>query len=108
MAIRTRARRPRLSGATENWRKGRDLWDQLRFEAAQLDLLAGRPVRDAASALVVAHENAALRIKPTGASESPFRRGEEDKIDKLHAELVTPRRGQTSVSIAAATAARSR
>lgn len=39
----------------EQWQAGSELYEKLAFEKAQLDLIAGRPLRDAASALSQAH-----------------------------------------------------
>ena len=39
-----------------HWEKGREYLDQLRFEVAQLDLLASAPVRQAAGDLLKAHQ----------------------------------------------------
>jgi hypothetical protein len=77
--------------------KGRELWNSLRYEAAQLDLLASPGVRKAARDLVAAHEGAWFRMNPAGAGMTPFRTGEEDKIDKLHGKLVERTRADFGV-----------
>jgi hypothetical protein len=44
-----------LNNAIENWQVGCELYDEMGFEAAQLDLIARHPLRDAAAGLVKAH-----------------------------------------------------
>ncbi len=43
--------------AVEHWGTGSQLYDKLRFELAQLDLIAGRPLRDVAASLFREHES---------------------------------------------------
>jgi hypothetical protein len=86
-----------MAGVREHWDKGRELWRSLRYEAAQLDLLVGRPVRDVATALVSAHDQAWFRMNPNGAGVTPFRQGEKNKIDKLHSELVERTRADLGI-----------
>jgi hypothetical protein len=70
-----------MAGVREHWDKGRELWRSLRYEAAQLDLLVGRPVRDVATALVSAHDQAWFRMNPNGAGGDSVqaRRREQDR-----------------------------
>jgi hypothetical protein len=62
----------------------------LRYEVAQLDLLASRPVRQAAGELVDAHQNEALRLSITtrGEEDYPPRQANYDKLGKLQGALV--------------------
>ena len=54
----------------EHWVAGTDLWGKLRFEMAQLDLVAARSIRDAAHALVWGgHEP--VRICPQSQRAAP-------------------------------------
>lgn len=62
--------------AFDHLRQGSDLLEELRFEVAQLDLVAGQSVRDAAHALVGAHANTQRQVSP-------------DELTK-HAPVVTP------------------
>jgi hypothetical protein len=62
----------------------------LRYEVAQLDLLASRAVRRVAGALVTAHQHEALRLiagKP-GEDDYPARRDGQVKITDLELALI--------------------
>lgn len=65
-----------------------ELWKTLRFEVAQLDLLAGAEVRKVADDLVSEHERVRYRLNPNGPGVTLFRTGEEDKFVELHNQLV--------------------
>ena len=58
--------------AAGEWQAGQKLCNKLRFEKAQLDLIAGRPVRDAANKLVLKHESVRIWLKS-------LHGGQEDK-----------------------------
>jgi hypothetical protein len=62
----------------------------LRYEVAQLDLLASRPVRQAAGELVAAHEKEGLRLVVTkrGQEDYPPRQANYDKLGKLQGAFV--------------------
>lgn len=74
-----------------HWEKGRQLLQDLRFEVAQLDLLASGPVRQVARELVESHQSESgrlvLTVKP-GEDDYPGRRAAQLKIAKLHDALV--------------------
>jgi hypothetical protein len=65
-----------------------EMWKALRFEVAQLDLLAGARVRKVAEDLASEHERMRYRLNPSGAGVTMFRTGEEDKFVELHRQLV--------------------
>lgn len=48
----------------EHYQKGRAAWDQIYFEVAQLQLIAPKPVSDAAEALRIVHESVGARTSP--------------------------------------------
>jgi hypothetical protein len=70
--------------------KDLQLLHDLRYEVAQLDLLASRPVREAARELVMAHDKEALRLVLTtlGEDDSEDRRDSQVKIKALEEGLV--------------------
>ena len=84
------------SKAQQHWGKGWRLVHDLRYEVAQLDLLASLPVRQIARELVTAHERAASRlvilVKP-GQDDYPLRQEHYDEIHKLQAALAEMTRG---------------
>jgi len=56
----------------ESWQRGRALFAKLRYEVAQLDLVAGEELRTAANALVTIHEDAEHRLRPAGPGQDEF------------------------------------
>jgi len=56
----------------EAWERGRVLFAKLRFEVAQLDLVAGNGLSTAAKALVTTHEDAEHRLRPAGPGQEYF------------------------------------
>ncbi len=74
-----------------HWEKGWQLLHDLRYEVAQLDLLASGTVRQAAGDLVAAHEGETSRlmllVKP-GKDDYEGRRAIQDKIHELQSALV--------------------
>lgn len=76
--------------AAEHWSGGSELYDKLRFELAQLDLIAGRPLRDVAARLVREHESARQRVRPASGGDDWFRplMEQNNTINGLHADLV--------------------
>jgi hypothetical protein len=78
------------SKAQQHALKGLDLLHDLTYETAQLDLLASDYVRQAARALVVAHQKEAGRLvglKP-GQDDDDARRTNQVKIEELNTALV--------------------
>lgn len=75
-----------------HWKKGSELLDDLRFELAQLDLLASRPVRDAADELWGAHEMERTRlmliVPMQPGEERERRRAAQIEIQKLEIALL--------------------
>ena len=76
--------------AVEQWRVGAELYGKLRFETAQLDLIAGRPVRDVADRLARAHESSWHWLRPAGGANITWESfaKQNNKIVELHEELV--------------------
>lgn len=76
--------------AAEHWGTGSELYDKLRFELAQLDLIAGRPLRDVAASLVRGHESVRHWIRPaSGASDwYELLTEQNNKIIRLHGDLI--------------------
>lgn len=85
-----------------HWDKGWQLMHDLRFEVAQLDLLASRAVRQAARDLAAAHEGEASRLVLTaepGQGDSEGRRAAKDKIEKLQGALVESTRADLGLGL---------
>jgi hypothetical protein len=85
--------------ARDHWGAGSELYGKLRFEAAQLDLIAGRPLRDVANKLVREHESVLHWLRPaSGASDWLESLVEQNnKIVGLHTELVERTRADLGV-----------
>jgi hypothetical protein len=72
---------------SDHWARGEEIRGRLRYEAAQLDLLAGRPVREITSELLKTHYEAWFRLRPNGPGWPPL--GQEiEQIDGLQLDLV--------------------
>jgi hypothetical protein len=75
----------------EHWETGRQLLHDLRYEVAQLDLLAGRTVCQVAYELVEAHQRETSRLlmlaKP-GQDDFEGRQAAQVKIEELQSALV--------------------
>jgi hypothetical protein len=54
-----------------SWNSGSDLYKQLRYQVAELSLVAGEPVNRTANALLVKHEGLRHVIRPAGGADSP-------------------------------------
>lgn len=81
----------RRTSVDSHWDKGVQLMHDLRYEVAQLDLLASRTVRQVARDLVAAHETEMERLVLTaepGQSDSEGRRATQVKIEGLQSALV--------------------
>jgi hypothetical protein len=77
--------------ARDQWDTGSELYDKLRFEVAQLDIMAGRPLRDVAAKLVREHESPWHWLRPASGGEANLLESlyeQHNKIVGLHAELV--------------------
>jgi hypothetical protein len=76
--------------ARDHWGAGSELYEKLRFGAAQLDLIAGRPLRSVAAKLVREHESAQHWLRPASGADDWFEllTEQNNKIVRLHAELV--------------------
>jgi hypothetical protein len=85
--------------ASERWWAGSELYDKLRFEGAQLDLIAGHPLRDAATTLVREHESVRHRIRPASGASDWFELLTEhnNKIVRLHEDLIKKTRADLGV-----------
>lgn len=82
--------------------KGSELLRDLRFEVAQLDLLASSPVRQSALALVEAHESEMLRLMymEPGQDDSDCREAAKLKVEELQAALVQATRTDLGLDFA--------
>jgi hypothetical protein len=69
--------------AAEQWTAGSEAYDKLRFEMAQLDLVAGPPLRETAGALVRHHESARHYIRLASGASDWF-----DRVTDLNNEIV--------------------
>jgi len=80
--------------AAEQWAVGSDAYNKLRFEVAQLDLVAGPPLRDTAGALLRHHESMRQYIRPASAASNWFDVVTDlnNKIVTLHGDLVVKTR----------------
>jgi hypothetical protein len=80
-----------LTRMDSHWDKGRQLLHDLRYEVAQLDLLASRTLRQIAQDLVSAHESETSRLlllaKP-GQDDYEGRQANQVKIKELQSSLV--------------------
>jgi hypothetical protein len=89
--------------ADPHWDKGRELLHDLRYEVAQLDLLASRAVRQVAGDLVKAHERELTRLllsaKP-GEDDSEGRIATQAKIQGLQGALVERARTDLGLDLA--------
>jgi hypothetical protein len=85
--------------ASERWRAGSEKYDKLRFELAQLDLIAGRPLRDVADALLREHESVRQWIGPASGASDWFKLLAEhnNKIVGLHGDLIRQTRADLGV-----------
>jgi hypothetical protein len=70
--------------AAEQWAAGSDVDDKLRFELAQLDLVAGPPLRETAAALIRHHESMRHYIRPASAAGDWF-----DQVTDLNNKIIT-------------------
>ena len=80
------------------WEKGRQLMEDLRYEAAKLDLLAGSAVRRLTHGLLMTHTNEVfrlLRAKP-GQDESSAR----TRVQEFHSALVEAARQDLGLGLA--------
>lgn len=83
--------------AAEIWKayvEGLALYNKLRFQLAELDLIAGPGVRRVAAAIETAHLSIRNVIRPDGGTQDPSSRTRKEiiKIEDLHHELITAAR----------------
>ena len=92
-----------------HWHKGRQLLHDLRFEIAQLDLLASRTVRQAARGLEMAHEKEVTRLLLAKPGEDGFegRQAAQVKIEKLQSALLEGARADLGLGLGVQVAPRS-
>lgn len=85
--------------ATNHWGAGSGMYEKLRFEAAQLDLIAGHPLREVANKLVREHESVQRWLRPASGANDWFEllTEQNNKIIRLHAELVEKTRADLGV-----------
>ncbi|HEX3966079.1 MAG TPA: hypothetical protein VHZ03_57120 [Trebonia sp.] len=95
---------PPRSQMGPHWEKGLKVLDELRFEVAQLDLLASGPVRQAAGHLIEAHQSERgrliLKARP-GQGDFPGRRAAQVKFEELHKVLVERARADLGLGLPA-------
>src|SRR5262249_9433512 len=60
------------SEEAEHWFAARKLFDDMQFQVAELDLIADRPLRDSANALLMEHESVGNPLRPAGPCEHPL------------------------------------
>ena len=86
--------------ANDLWAAGAELYGKLRFEMAQLDLLAGRAIREVARKLAQAHESPWHWLRPAGGADITFEMitEQDSKILGLHAELVDKARADLGLA----------
>lgn len=82
--------------ATEHWVAGSELFEKLRFELTQLDLIAGRDVRAVATTLVREHESVQHWTRPASGADDWYKllTEQNNKIVRLHEELVDKTRAE--------------
>jgi hypothetical protein len=85
--------------AMQAWQSASAAHELLRFEVAQLDLIGGRRVRSAATALLTSHESANHWLRPAGGASDidQLWMSESNKIVNLTAELVAATRADLGV-----------
>jgi hypothetical protein len=78
------------NAATQAWEAGCSSLERLRFEIAQLDLMAGATLRSAVKALAVPHESLARFLRPTSGLGDFFELWgrESNAITHLQSEVV--------------------
>jgi hypothetical protein len=73
----------------DQWKRARSALDKLRFEVAQLNLIAAQPVRDAAAALLLSHESVAIaQFRSIDSSTGLLKTVMESKAKMLQTDLV--------------------
>ena len=86
--------------AVDHWRAGSEVYDKLRFEVAQLDLFAGRPLRDVATKVAREHESPRHWLRPASGADGDLLElltEQNNKILWLHTELVEKARADLGV-----------
>jgi hypothetical protein len=83
-SLRTRER--------EHYTAAMNLWAKLRYQIAELDLIAGRPVRDAANAIYAEHGVLATRLRPPGPQDNPLSVVGSSKVNRLQEDLIAKTR----------------
>jgi hypothetical protein len=78
---------------------GSELFRKLRFELAQLDLIAGPPLREVATPLVREHESVWHWLRPASGASDWFDllTEQNNKIVRLHGDLVQKTRADLSL-----------
>ena len=71
-----------LNKAIKSWEAGSELYEKLGFEAAQLDLIAGRPLRDVTAKLVHRHWTVMIMNHPQAERDDWFE-VLADQVDKI-------------------------
>jgi hypothetical protein len=92
----------------EHFGKGRELLESANYEVAQLDLLAGPRVREAAAELVKVHGTAAFRVNPASGRRGVLPSEELGAIALLHDRLVEATRADTGAGISGGPITRAR
>jgi hypothetical protein len=86
--------------ARVHWGAGSEAYEKLRFEVAQLDLIAGHQLRDVANKLVGEHESARQWLRPASGADDWFQllTEQNNKIIRLHTELVEKTRADLGLA----------
>ena len=87
------------SAADEHWLKGRQAVADLRYEVAQLDLLASRSVREVAYQLIAAHEKEATRLVLLKPGEDDFERRSQERDTIIGLQRVLVERARTDLGL---------
>jgi hypothetical protein len=86
-----------ITQAGDAWRRGISLFDQLNFEFAQLDLIAGDPLRERARALLVLHDSLRHTVRPTSGSSASTEREEFNTLAQFADQLIAAARADLGV-----------
>jgi hypothetical protein len=91
--------KPLLDEIRGHWSKGQDQYLAMRDEAAQLDLLTSRAVRNASWRLVAQHRRALMNLLPDDPNTS-FTQRDVHLIDRWHERLINATRQDFGIDTA--------
>lgn len=87
------------SKAQQHWRKGRQATRDLRYEVAQLDLLASRSVREVANELVKVHEKEGAWLPLLKPGEDDYERRVRKRETIIDLQRVLVERARTDLGL---------